>query len=119
MLARIAAGAIIILGVFAALDQLGIAPNIVQGLFYATLAVIVGSAIVAIGGGGIKPMQSRWERMLGKVETEAPRLKAEAAQTGAVARQKTEQWKERAQDWTNHAQERAQSAEFRPHSDQP
>jgi hypothetical protein len=117
LLARIAAAAIIILGIFAALDQLGIAPNIVRGLFYATLAVIVGSAIVAVGGGGIKPMQSRWERMLGKVEAEAPRLKAEASHTGAVAQQKKEQWKERAQDWASQAQERAESAEFRPRSE--
>ena len=40
---------------FAALNQLQIAPAIVTGLFYAVLAVVVGSAIVAIGGGGILP----------------------------------------------------------------
>ena len=41
------------MGVFAALDQLEIAPVIVHGLFYALLIVIVGSLVVAFGGGGI------------------------------------------------------------------
>lgn len=115
--AKAAGAAIIVIGIFAALDQLGIAPNIVQGIFYATLAVIVGSAIVAIGGGGIRPMQSRWERALGRVEAEAPRLKSQAAQTGAVAQQKAGEWKERAQQWSNEPAQRAQSAELRPHDE--
>jgi hypothetical protein len=118
MLAKVAAGLIIVLGIFAALDQLGIAPNIVRGIFYASLAIVAGSAIVAIGGGGIRPMQSRWERVLGRVESEAPRLKTEAAHTREAARQKTGEWKQRAEGWTNQPQERAQSAELRPHGDQ-
>ena len=72
MLARFAAVAIMVVGIFAALNQLGIAPAIVTGLFYAILAVVAGSAIIAIGGGGIVPMRARWERMLGRVEAEAP-----------------------------------------------
>ncbi len=71
-LANVASVAILVVGTFAALNQLGIAPAIVNGLFYALLAVIVGSAIVAIGGGGIQPMRSRWERALSRVEEEAP-----------------------------------------------
>lgn len=71
-LANVASVAILVVGTFAALNQLGIAPAIVNGLFYALLAVIVGSAIVAIGGGGIQPMRSRWERALGRIEEEAP-----------------------------------------------
>src|SRR3954470_20409528 len=47
-LGNIAAIAIVTVGAFAALDQLRIAPAIVTGLFYALLAVIAGSAIVAI-----------------------------------------------------------------------
>ncbi|HKY49063.1 MAG TPA: hypothetical protein VJQ79_13890 [Acidimicrobiia bacterium] len=62
--------AVLIIGVFAALDQLQIAPAIVTGLFYAILAVVAGSAIVAIGGGGIAPMRSRVERWLGSAEAE-------------------------------------------------
>jgi len=117
VLAKMAAAAIIALGVFAALDQLGIAPNIVRGIFYATLAVIAGSAIVAIGGGGIRPMQARWERVLGRVESEAPRLKEQAAHTAGVAQQKAGEWKGRAEPWATEttAGERASSAELRPH----
>ncbi|HSH59638.1 MAG TPA: hypothetical protein VK988_08370 [Acidimicrobiales bacterium] len=51
-LAGIAGGAIVAVGFFAALNQLQIAPAIVNGLFYAVLAVVAGSAVIAIGGGG-------------------------------------------------------------------
>lgn len=114
-LAKAAAATIIVIGVFAALDQLGIAPNIVQGLFYAALAIIAGSAIVAIGGGGIQPMRQRWERVLGKVESEAPRIKERASETGAVAQQKAGEWKQRAEAYSAEPEGRARSAEFRPH----
>lgn len=73
-----AAVAISIVGVFAALDQLRIAPAIVQGLFYAALAIVVGVTVVAVGGGGIRPMQSRWESALSKVDTEAERIRSES-----------------------------------------
>ncbi|MDH4144989.1 MAG: hypothetical protein OEY23_07450 [Acidimicrobiia bacterium] len=56
-------GVMVIAG-FAALSQLQIAPAIINGLFYAMLAVVVGSAIVAVGGGGIAPMRRQWERTL-------------------------------------------------------
>ena len=51
IVANIASIAIMTIGVFAALSHVGIAPAIVNGLFYAMLAVVVGSAIIAIGGG--------------------------------------------------------------------
>jgi hypothetical protein len=38
--------AILVIGILAALDQLQIAPVIVNGLFYALLAIIVGVAIL-------------------------------------------------------------------------
>ena len=78
LLARLAYFAILILGIFAALDQLNIAETIVNGLFYALLAIVAGSLIIAIGGGGIQPMRARWERWLAAAEAEAPRV-AEAA----------------------------------------
>ncbi len=73
-----AAVAISIVGVFAALDQLRIAPAIVQGLFYAALAIVVGVTVVAVGGGGIRPMQSRWENTLSKIDIEAERIRSES-----------------------------------------
>lgn len=79
-LATAAAVTVVAIGVFAALDQLEIAPAIVLGLFYALLAVVAGSAIVAIGGAGIQPMRAQWERALHRVEAEAPRVRASAQQ---------------------------------------
>jgi hypothetical protein len=80
MLANLAAVTIWAIGIFAALDQLQIAPAIVNGLFYGMLAIIVGSTVIAVGGGGIVPMRAVWERALGKIEQEAPKIRAEAEQ---------------------------------------
>jgi hypothetical protein len=69
------------IGLSAALNQVEIAPEIVNGLFYAVLALIVGVAIVSIGGGGIQPMRQRWERALNRAEQEAPRVKQQVQQS--------------------------------------
>jgi hypothetical protein len=69
--------AVLVIGAFAALSQLEIAPAIVNGLFYGLLAIVVGSAIVAIGGSGIQPMRSRWENALAKYDEEKPNLRRE------------------------------------------
>ncbi|MDQ3538529.1 MAG: hypothetical protein M3415_07030 [Actinomycetota bacterium] len=83
MLGNIASVFILAVGVFAALNQLEIAEPIVNGLFYALLAIFAGSAIIAIGGGGITPMRSKWEQALNKVEQEAPAIKQQAADTSS------------------------------------
>jgi hypothetical protein len=70
--------AIVVVGIFAALTQLQIAPAIVTGLFYAVLAIIVGSAVIAIGGGGIGPMRSRWDNVLARYDEEKPKLQQAA-----------------------------------------
>lgn len=67
--------AVVTVGAFAALSQLQIATAIVHGLFYAILAIVAGSAIVAIGGGGIQPMRHRWESTLARYDEEKPRLR--------------------------------------------
>jgi hypothetical protein len=74
-----ASTAILIVAVFAALDQLEIAPAIVAGLFYALLAIVVGSAVVAIGGGGIPTMRRYWERTANRADSEAGSVKEEAS----------------------------------------
>jgi hypothetical protein len=79
-LAKVVAGAVTAFGVFAALNQLQIAPAIVNGLYYAVLAVVAGSAIIAIGGGGIQPMRQQWEKTISKVEAEGPQVKQQAQQ---------------------------------------
>lgn len=58
--------AIWVIGTFAAIDQLGVAENTVRTLFTATLAALVGIAIVAVGGAGIQPMRARWDLWLNR-----------------------------------------------------
>jgi hypothetical protein len=72
-----ASGAVLVLAIFAALDQLQIAPAIVRGLFFALLAVVVGSAVVAIGGGGIPTMRRYWERTAERAEMESGTVRQE------------------------------------------
>jgi hypothetical protein len=76
--------AILGLGIFAALNQLRIAPAIVNGLFYALLAILVGSAVVAIGGGGIPTMRRYWERSANRADAEAENIRR-ARGNGAAA----------------------------------
>jgi Conserved TM helix len=95
-LAGAASGAVLVVGLFAALNQLQIAPEIVNGLFYALLAVVAGSAIVAVGGGGIAPMRRQWEKAIVKAEDEGPRVRQEVQGSG--------------EDITQRAHERAEQA---------
>lgn len=83
MLANAAAAIIVVIGVFAALDQVEIAPAIVNGVFYALLATVVGVTIVAVGGGGVQPMRQRWETALARLDDESSRIREEAATTSA------------------------------------
>jgi hypothetical protein len=81
LIAKGAGIAVLVFGAFAALDQLQVAPRIVTGLWYAILAIVVGSAVVAVGGGGIKTMQRYWERAMTKAEGRGPELKQQAQQS--------------------------------------
>jgi hypothetical protein len=75
VMAKGAGVAVLVFGAFAALDQLQIAPRIVTGLWYAILAIVVGSAVVAIGGGGIKTMQRYWDQTASRAERRGPELR--------------------------------------------
>ena len=88
--------AILVIGAFAALNQLQIAPAIVNGLFYAILAIVVGSAIVAIGGSGIQPMRSRWENALAKYDEEKPKMQQQMDTAGGRVRERAVEVRERA-----------------------
>jgi Conserved TM helix len=77
-LALAAGSAVLVLAAFAALDQLEIAPTIVNGLFLAMLAIIVGSSVVAIGGGGIRTMARYWDRASQRLEQEGSTMRATA-----------------------------------------
>jgi hypothetical protein len=62
---------ILVLGVFAALGQAGIAMTVIQPVLYAALATVAGIMIVGMGGGMIGPMRQRWERWLTTAERES------------------------------------------------
>jgi Conserved TM helix len=81
LLARGAGIAVLVFAVFAALDQLQIAPRIVTGLWYALLAAVVGSVIVAVGGGGIRTMQHYWERTASRAESRGAELRDRVTST--------------------------------------
>src|SRR5215213_3240168 len=78
LIARGAGIAILVFAAFAALDQLQIAPRIVTGLWYAILAAVVGSVIVAVGGGGIRTLQHYWERTASQAEQRGPKFRDQA-----------------------------------------
>ena len=102
-LAFAASTAILVVAVFAALNQLQIAPEIVTGLFYAVLAVVAGSLIIAVGGGGIAPMRQRWENVLAKYDEEKPRI--DQARQGSK-----ERIQQRAQERTDQARQATDNA---------
>jgi len=87
VLANIAAVFILGLGVIAALNQVGIATTVTTPVLIAVLATIAGILVVGVGGGLIKPMQTRWEGYLTKAEAEAPRIRAEAQSSPSVSDQ--------------------------------
>jgi hypothetical protein len=97
-LAIAASATIMTIGVFAALNQLQLAAPIVNGLFYAALAIIVGSAVIAIGGGGIGPMRTQWEKALAKIEQEGPQMREQARGSGQRIEQRAEERKEQVAD---------------------
>jgi MFS family permease len=76
---------ILMLGVFMALSQLSIAPAIINGLWYAMLAIVVGVTVVAVGGGGVKPMEERWRSALNRAEQEIPRVASQVSEASAKA----------------------------------
>lgn len=73
-LARIAQILIVALGAIAALNQVGIATTVTMPILIAALATIAGIAIVGVGGGLVRPMTERWERMLNKAESETRKV---------------------------------------------
>lgn len=91
VLANGTAIAIMVVAGFAAASQLGIAPAIVNGLFYALLATVVGIAVVAVGGAGIQPMRAYWSRALQAVEAETPTLKQQVSSARGRVEQRAEQ----------------------------
>ncbi|MGC4829182.1 mechanosensitive ion channel family protein [Micromonospora arida] len=89
VLATIASVFILGLGVIAALNQIGVATAVTTPVLIAVLATIGGILIVGVGGGLIRPMQSRWESWLTRAERES-QLIAEHAQAYRAGRRDAE-----------------------------
>lgn len=83
-MATIAAVFILALGVVAALNRVEVATTVTTPVLVAILATIAGVVIVGVGGGLIKPMQTRWESYLSTAENQAPTLKEHAANAPSV-----------------------------------
>lgn len=94
LLANIASAFIIGIGIIAALNQMNIAVTVTTPILIAVLATVAGILIVGVGGGLIRPMQSRWEGYLNKAEQEAPRIK-EQAESAPSAKQQAQEAKNR------------------------
>lgn len=70
---------VIALGVIAAVNQIGVAQFVTNALLIAALAIVVGVAIIGLGGGMIRPMQERWSGWLNRIETETEQAKVPQA----------------------------------------
>lgn len=66
------------IGIIAALNQIGVATTVTTPVLIAVLATIGGIAVVGVGGGLVRPMQERWDRWLGNIESEIPALRSQA-----------------------------------------
>lgn len=82
LLANAAAAFIIILGIIAALNQIGIATTVTEPVLITGLATIGAILAIGVGGGLIKPMQQRWERMLSAGERDMETVRSSAYQRG-------------------------------------
>ena len=84
VLANIASVFILGLGIIAALNQVGIATTVTTPVLIAVLATVAGILIVGVGGGLVRPMQSRWEQYLETMSHETDRIKAQVQQAPSV-----------------------------------
>jgi len=89
LLANLASYFILGLGIIAALNQVGVATTVTTPVLIAVLATIAGILIVGVGGGLVRPMQSRWEAWLERAATESQTI-AEQAKAYAAGREDME-----------------------------
>jgi hypothetical protein len=73
---------IVALGIIAALNQIGIATTVTEPVLIATLATIGAILAIGVGGGLVRPMQQRWERILSAGERDAAAARGAAYQRG-------------------------------------
>jgi hypothetical protein len=88
VLANAASWFIIAIGVIAALNQIGVATTVTTPILVAVLATIAGILIVGVGGGLVRPMQTRLDRWLDRVTAESATA-AEHAKAYTAGRRET------------------------------
>ncbi|MGK5440263.1 mechanosensitive ion channel family protein [Micromonospora sp. URMC 105] len=76
VLATIASVFILGLGIIAALNQIGVATAVTTPVLIAVLATVGGILVVGVGGGLVRPMQSRWENWLTRAQEESQTIAA-------------------------------------------
>ncbi len=81
-LAAVAGFFVLGMGIVAALNQIGVAESVTTPLLITVLATVGGILVVGAGGGLIRPMQHRWERILINAEAQA-RTVSTSAQAAA------------------------------------
>ena len=107
-----AAIVIVALGVIAVFNQVGLATAITRPILYTVLLTCGAIIAIGVGGGLIKPMQARWERMLAAAERETSSQFAAYQQgrtaTQGQARQQAQQQDERQDERQNQRQDQQQ-----------
>ncbi|MEU4715345.1 hypothetical protein AB0F73_17035 [Micromonospora purpureochromogenes] len=102
---------ILALGIIAALNQVGVATTVTTPVLIAVLATVAGILIVGVGGGLVKPMQSRWDRWLDRMAEESRAIQvhrqAQAAGRGDMSRQMADRGGERVAPMTSAEEARA------------
>jgi hypothetical protein len=82
LLANLSAIFIVALGIIAALNQIGIATTVTEPLLITALATIGAIIAIGVGGGLVRPMQQRWERILSAGERDVQTMRTGAYQRG-------------------------------------
>lgn len=88
-LGTIASVFILGLGVIAALGQVGIATAITTPILVAVLATVAGILIVGVGGGLVRPMETRWHGWLDQATQETANMRQQVQANRGAARATT------------------------------
>ncbi|MGI8335900.1 mechanosensitive ion channel family protein [Actinomadura scrupuli] len=73
---------ILVIGVIAALNQVGIATTVTEPVLITVLATVGAILAIGVGGGLVRPMQQRWERMLSVAERDMTSLRGGSYERG-------------------------------------
>lgn len=85
VLSDVASVFILALGVIAALNQVGVATTVTTPVLVTVLATIGGILVVGVGGGLVRPMQSRWDGWLSTAEREGQNVRQQVQQSSPSA----------------------------------